>query len=106
MFEMKSWPISSTRVIPTPNVYLALIYPYLTQVKDQGSFFSPKVKDESLLTGKPLARSISMMVWPPTTAISSSIFVTPLGEMIETIPAPPYANRGKKSGGFEEENRK
>jgi hypothetical protein len=34
-------------------------------------------------------------------AISSSIFVTRPGAMIETIPALPYANKGKKSGGFE-----
>src|SRR5262245_63062794 len=101
MFEMKSWPISSTRVIRNPNVYSALKYPYQTQVKDQGSFFSQKVKDKPLLTGRPLARSISTMAWPPTTAISSSIFITPPGEMIETISAPPYAEMGKKSGGFE-----
>src|SRR5262245_51450933 len=101
MFEMKSWPISSTRVIPSPNVHSALIYPYLTQVKDQGSFFSPKVKDKRLLTGRPLARSISTMVRPHTTVISSSIFVTPPGERIKTTPAPPCANMGKKSGGFE-----
>src|SRR5262249_36178040 len=41
------------------------------------------------------------MAWPPTTAISSSIFVTLRGAMIAMIPAPPYANRGRKSGGGE-----
>src|SRR5262249_24193239 len=86
---------------PNPNVHSALIYPYLTQVKDQGSFFSQKVKDKPLPTGRLLARSISTMVWPHTTAISSSIFVTPPGEKIETILTPAYAKMGKKSGGFE-----
>jgi hypothetical protein len=36
-----------------------------------------------ILTGRPLARSISTMAWPPTTAISSSIFVAPPSEMLE-----------------------
>jgi hypothetical protein len=37
MFEMRSWPTSSTRVTPSLNVQSALIYPYLIEVKDQGS---------------------------------------------------------------------
>src|ERR1700693_4555609 len=101
MFEMKSWPTSSTRVTPSPNVQSALIYPYLIEVKDQGLFFFRKVKDKPLLTGRPLATSVSAMVWHRTTLISSSIFVTRPGEMIGTIPAPPYAKMGRRFGGFE-----
>ena len=100
MFEMESWPTSSTKVTPSPNVRLSLRYPHLTEAKDQGLFFFPKVKDKPLLIGGPLARSVSTMVRPRTTVISSSIFVTQPGETIGTIPAPPYANRGRRFGGF------
>src|ERR1700722_10596645 len=101
MFEIKFWRTSSTRATPNPNGQSALISPYLIEVKDQVLSFFPKVKDKPLLTGRPLARSVSAMVSPRTTAISSSIFVTRHGEMIGTIRAPPYAKMGRKFGGFE-----
>jgi hypothetical protein len=72
-------------------------------VSDRGkrSGFVLKVKGKPSLTGRPLERSASTMVWPRTTVISSSIFITRPGEMIGMIPAPPYAKMGGRFDGFE-----
>src|SRR5580704_14102769 len=100
MFEIKFWRTSSTRATPSPNGQSALISPYQIEAKDRGLSFFPKVKDKPLLTGRLLARLFSAMVWPRTTVISSSIFVTRPGEMIATIQVPPYAKMGRRFGGF------
>src|SRR5260370_39311336 len=76
MFEMKSWPTSSTSVTPSPNVQSALIYPYLIEVKDQGLFFFPRVKEKPLQTGRQLEKSVSAMDWTFATVFWTSNFVT------------------------------